>query len=301
MDCDQEQRHRCAAWAREVGLAPAGTAPHTDVFVLVEHPLPWPKDVGEDPLLSVVAEAARGAAPGRTVRLQALAAEPSAPTRRVVVFATTDGPFRGYGRLEGVGLPDELPGLAAALVTADPPAPTAGVTDVLVCTHGTRDTCCGSLGTRLWRDAEGGGPRVWRTSHTGGHRFAPTAVTLPDGCYWAFLDPGLLASIVDRRLPADEAAAHLRGCAAFSPAVQVADAAALANRGWDWLSTARLGAERSARRVELCFETSDLARGSVDVCLAEGRRMPVPECGQDPVTATKSHVEVAITRVQVWA
>ena len=64
------------------------------------------------------------------------------------------------------------------LVAADIPEPVRGrVTDVLVCTHGTRDTCCGSLGTRLWRDLDAGGATVRRTSHTGGHRFAPTAVT----------------------------------------------------------------------------------------------------------------------------
>ena len=49
------------------------------------------------------------------------------------------------------------------------------------------DRCCGSLGTALAQELLadplqlGDDVRVWRTSHTGGHRFAPTALVLPQG------------------------------------------------------------------------------------------------------------------------
>ena len=298
---------RCAAWARDAEVDPAGTAPTSEVFVLVEHPLPWPNDVAEDPLLASLTQVALDAADGRSVRLQALMCDPDAPTRHVVVFAAGPLPFRGYGRLEGAGTPDELAGVVAALVSAEPPPPAGGVTDVLVCTHGSRDTCCGSLGTRLWLEAgdcdravDLAGARVWRTSHTGGHRFAPTAVTFPDGNYWAHLDPGLLAGVVERTLPAGEAVAHLRGCAAFGPEAQVADRAVLAERGWGWLGCARFGEQRSRLRVQLCFETPGGSRGAYDVCLAEGRRMPVPDCGGDPEAARKSQTELRVVRLRSY-
>ena len=300
---DDGRPPRCAVWAREVELDPAGTAPRSDIFVLVEHPLPWPNDIGDDPLLAEVERAARAqAAAGRSLRLQALAVDHASPTRRVVVFAGSDAPFSGYGRLEASGTPDQLADIAATLVASEPPEPVVGrVTDVLVCTHGARDACCGSFGTRLWRDVETAGLHVWRTSHMGGHRFAPTAVTFPDGNSWAHLDPPLLAGIVDRSLPADVAAAHLRGCAAFSPSVQVADRGVLALRGWDWLSCARFGEERSANRVELCFQAPGGAHGTYDVGLADGRMMPVPGCGDDPADAAKTQAEWRVTRVRAWS
>ena len=300
-DAGYPVRHRCAEWARGVGVDPGGTAPTADVFVLVEHPLPWPHDIADDPLLAEVAAAARDAGDGRRVRLQAIAVEGSAPTRRVIVFSATGSPFTGYGRLEASAPADELVALVTRLVAAEPPAPDAGVTDVLVCTHGARDTCCGALGTRLWKDAADGSVRVWRTSHTGGHRFAPTAVTFPDGNYWAFLDADLLGGIVGRTLDPATAARHLRGCAAFSPAVQVADRAGLEARGWAWLDSGRFAEERSGSRVELCFETPEGDRGGFDVCLGDGRCLPVPECGKDPTTAAKSQVELTIVRTQVWS
>lgn len=60
---------------------------------------------------------------------------------------------------------------------------------ILVCTHGTRDKCCGTLGGALFHElftkAEQKGLHknsVWQVSHLGGHRFAPTMIALPMGC-----------------------------------------------------------------------------------------------------------------------
>jgi hypothetical protein len=270
------------------------------VFVLVEHPLPWPRQIGDDPLLAEVEAAAREVATGRRVRVQAVAVDPAALSRKVIVFTATRSPFLGYGRIEGISSATGLPELVRSLVAAEPPAPEPDVTDVLVCTHGTRDSCCGSLRTRLWKAADGNHVRVWRTSHTGGHRFAPTAVTFPDGNYWAFLDTELLTGIVDRTLEPAVAARHLRGCAAFSPPVQVADRAGLEARGWSWLNSARFGEARRPNRVELCFEAPDGTRGGFDVCLGDGRRLPLPDCGQDPATASRSQVERTVTRAEAW-
>lgn len=292
---------RCASWARVVELDPAGTAPTTEVFVLVEHPLPWPKDVGGIPELAALEQVAREHAPGRSVRLQAVVGDAAAPTRRVVVFSAGASPFAGYGRREATGTPGELPGLVAELVSSPAePAADRRTTDVLVCTHGSRDACCGSQGTRLFVEADGtlDGVAVWRTSHTGGHRFAPTAITFPDGNYWAFLDRPALDGIVARTLPAAEAATHLRGCAAFSPPVQVADRAVLAERGWDWLDTARSGHEPSPGRVALRFEDPGGVRGGYEVVVEPGRDMPVPDCGADPALAKKSQPELRAVEVR---
>jgi hypothetical protein len=48
----------CASWGRRIGVEPAGTATQFDVLLLVEHPLPWPRDVAVDPLLSELSRVA---------------------------------------------------------------------------------------------------------------------------------------------------------------------------------------------------------------------------------------------------
>ena len=88
---------------------------------------------------------------------------------------------------------------------------------LLVCTHGSRDACCGSLGVRLAQRLRADLGEVWEVSHLGGHRFAPTLWHLPS---WR----------VYGRLPLEpesgnwEQLRYLRGNAAYSPNLQVLEA-----------------------------------------------------------------------------
>lgn len=53
---------------------------------------------------------------------------------------------------------------------------------VLVCTHGSRDRCCGVLGGFIFAQLKRHLPdTTWQVSHLGGHRFAPTTLCLPLG------------------------------------------------------------------------------------------------------------------------
>lgn len=100
----------------------------------------------------------------------------------------------------------------------------------LVCTHGSRDICCGSLGPRLAQALRAAGHQeVWEVSHIGGHRFAPTLWHLPS---WRFYG----------RLPLDAPVCEprfLRGNAAYRPELQVMEAYLQHQRGeWPlWLES----------------------------------------------------------------
>jgi len=173
----------------------------------------------------------------------------------------TAGPF---DRREWLIDPAQVVQLARALVNADEPAiaafeqyqviVAADVIDLLICTHGKRDVCCGQAGMALYSTISSqlgdgtGKVRVWRASHTGGHRFAPTALTFPDGYAWAYLDEITTAQILNR--PASPAVdtppelttvgEHCRGVSSLSAGpAQVADRAALLHAGWAWAETSR--------------------------------------------------------------
>lgn len=183
------------------------------------------------------------------------------------------------------------------------------VTDVLVCTHGSRDRCCGSDGMRVFgnlvrRDLPG--VRLWRTSHTGGHRFAPTAVTLPDGRAWAWADAPLLQQIVDRTLAPELAAEHDRGCVAFEdPYAQTAESAVIGIEGWRWLGLARhadvepVGLTVDDRRiVTLTGTDADGTRVRYRAEVVLRRIVPVPDCGRPLDEARKSSPELEVTHLE---
>ncbi|HEX9529908.1 MAG TPA: sucrase ferredoxin, partial [Acidimicrobiales bacterium] len=252
-----------------------------------------PRDVLE---LPVMAAATRAVAGGR-VRLQALVAEhPERETRRVIVYRREAGAYRGR---EAVVAPADVPAVVEALAGGGGEETTRR--DVLVCTHGRRDACCGSRGTELFAAAAALSPdprlRWWRTSHTGGHRFAPTAVLLPEGQSWAYLDPPLLAGVLARA--GEVPGRHFRGSAALpTPAVQAVEREAFVAQGWDWLSFARRGWEESPAGAAVTavveYRSPAGVHGTYRGRVRMARVLPVPDCGRPVEDATKSEPELRV-------
>ena len=246
---------RCSVQARTAGVGATGTAASAGAFLLVEVPLPWPREITEHEALAGVQ------IDGRVQGVVPSPARVAEGTTLVVEHRAPDGWFRGYERREAVVPLGDLAGGCAAL--AGTPVQHDDVVDLLVCTHGTRDRCCGSMGTALFSGvASRPGLRVARTSHTGGHRFAPTAVVLPQGTAWAWLDDALLDAVLDRSTPPAELVDHYRGSvAAGSPPAQVAEAAVFAEVGWSWLDTGRtvdvVGRHGDRSLVRVASDTGD--------------------------------------------
>lgn len=297
---------RCAPFHLATGADPVGSTGRYDAFLCVEVPLPWGRDISEhEPFTSLGARASIRGADGRTWRPQGLV--PVGDTDgavRVVAHEqpASDGPVQSYLRREWWVPADEVAGLCSALVGADLDAQARfegrlvevgpDVVDLLVCTHGRRDVCCGGSGTVLHdevSDRLAGDPfvRLFRVSHTGGHRFAPTALTFPDGYAWAHLDAQVAISLTTRRGDVGAAAQRCRGLAsAPSVAAQVADRELLARLGWTWMDAARSfrsteptgAARRSDVRVDAQWTDGNAVAAIVQVELE--REIPQPSCGE---------------------
>ncbi len=122
--------------------------------------------------------------PGRTGRVHAFAFVSTAAEKRFVARRE----LQAYEDLLDVDL-DALP-----------TEPTEAL--CLVCAHGRRDRCCGTLGSAVFRALKSQGVEVWQTSHLGGHRFAACALSLPSGLMYGRLRPEHAGGF---------AAAHLTG------------------------------------------------------------------------------------------
>jgi hypothetical protein len=298
---------RCSGFARAEELDPAGTAGSYRGVVAVEIPLPWPREITEHPAVAPAAAALAAA----SVRVQALVPDPTRgpAERRLLAFQRGDGPFGGYTTRAWTVADDDVVGALAALAdgpdaglgTPSVEGPAAG-RHVLVCTHGRRDACCGTLGTRLAvaLPGLGAGVHVWRTSHTGGHRFAPTALLLPEGTAWAYLDLDTLVGISDRTLDIDEAARRYRGSPGLDgPEVQAAEREALRTVGWPWLDHRRsgtvVGREGDRARVRLEGRAPGGSTVTFEATVEVARLVPVPDCGKPPEQAPKSAPELRVT------
>ena len=312
-----EPSMRCALRHVAEQVDPAGTASVWDAVLVVEVPLPWARDITEAEPFASLCERPVGTitgSDGRTWRPQGIV--PDDPDAGVRVIAH-EGPSEGVGpmtRREWLVPPDaraDLVALCRALLEADAPAlerfegmrddPPAGTVDVLLCTHGARDVCCGGSGTALFNevlaamDTRHSHARLFRTSHTGGHRFAPTALSFPEGVAWAHLDAGTLLAVLAHDGDPATLGPHVRGAVTLGGShAQVADREGFLRWGWDWFTERRSvrcvqgDPSGDASRTEVLAESvSGGSRGVVvDVELAGHiPKVPCgePASGQDPL------------------
>ena len=216
---------RCADAARIRADPPAGTAPPTRRWLLLEHPGPWRIDAvagaGIDPaVLATLTERAGSVTrillvrrPGRIDR--------RAPRSWILAGLDTDT-VTGQWRSD-----IDLLDAADALIGADSLAIEHPDAVILVCTHGVHDVCCALRGRPVAAALASRWPKlVWECSHIGGDRFAPNVVLLPDGFYYGNLDPDNAMSTVEAHLAGTVLTEQLRGMARFLPPVQAAAVAA---------------------------------------------------------------------------
>lgn len=278
----------CAVLTSRWEADPIGSAPVFDELILVETSLPWPSDVSELGSFS----AAAGSPSGSRV-LAVVPDRDRDPDRRMITSYRRVG---GECRFRGTDLmvpTDAVGDVLASLLEGEEPRGPAAPPEFLVCTHGSRDRCCGSMGTRLYAELDRGGHawRLRRCSHLGGHRFAPTGMSLPDGHLWAQLRAHDVRTVMDREPPATMLG-RCRGTPLLAAPFQVIERMTLERFGWQTCNWTVVGAEQLDGRLVLTLNTPEgLVEASAEVEVS--RELPVPVCGAGPGAGTKSAPEFA--------
>ena len=176
-----------------------GTAKSGKLFVALEHPYGWSRDIldggvfGDELTARIKAWLAERGGSLQLIRKSGrLGQAPCAGVTMYIAHCPPGVGFGGAGEGGGAGRPgprlermtvagaEEMIGLDIRLGR-----PTDGAEEVdgpllLVCTHGKRDVCCAVKGRPVALQLGNVHPDiVWETSHSKGHRFAPALVLLP--------------------------------------------------------------------------------------------------------------------------
>ncbi|MEZ5246414.1 MAG: sucrase ferredoxin [Acidimicrobiales bacterium] len=281
---------RCAPHAERIDLDPGGSALWVDELIVVDVALPWPKPVWAAPGFTAVPELVMAAGEaGRRVRV--LAAVPlDDGVGRVVTHRLTDGAqfSRTEHQVDPLVVADLLERLLAEGLDASPASvvSTEPRRELLLCTQGSHDVCCGSRGTSMHAalHALDPGLSLRRVSHTGGHRMAPTGVTLPDGRMWGMVGVDEMIGILRSDISPAAVARRCRGWigVAGGPA-QMAERAVMAEvDDWRFDTVARTAAVLDAGSVDgevtVVEVVAEGERWRVEV--ETGRAVPTIACGQ---------------------
>lgn len=225
----------CARRSSEIGEPIIARAGHTRLWILVEHPGPWPKSAPAGVLPDLLVE--RVDALTEPVRL-VLIRRPR--LRRVTeprwILAWSDG-VRHWMREGTVADHADLLDLPfeTSAVGVEPDVGTSRSAPLfVVCTHGKKDACCAEMGRPIVTAASTvGDADVWECTHIGGDRFAANMIALPEGLYFSRLDADSAVATVRDHLAGRVSPAHLRGRAALSQPAQAAEHAVRVATGID--------------------------------------------------------------------
>ncbi|MEW6279008.1 MAG: sucrase ferredoxin [Candidatus Eremiobacterota bacterium] len=154
-------RSSCSQVHRERRSSLLGSAPDRAEWVFLGLPKPWPSKVEKHQAVRTLAD-----------ELERLGC-------RAKVAATTEPGIRVYQWREGRTryLSASSPPEVARFLAGNTPA-TCQET-FLVCSHGSRDPCCGQTGPGVIQALRAAGAVAVDCSHLGGHRFAPTVLAFP--------------------------------------------------------------------------------------------------------------------------
>jgi len=277
----------CAEMARAAAEPLYGTAVYAQVWFLLEVNQPWSAQATNDNQL-----------PGPVQRWldERLAAGP----RRRLQFIRQPGNERPDGLAFYVALAHETaPALYAfhletyeALLEVDVEAVirqearfrSRRLTSplFLVCTNGKRDRCCARFGAAFYQALSAQvGPAAWQTTHLGGHRFAATALLLPQGLSYGWLSeadiPTLLACQQQGHLYLEK----LRGRVCYETVTQTADyflrqaTGRLALNAFQHLDTQRAG----ELAWVVTFATADGQTHAIRLAQASQPQAIVASCG----------------------
>jgi len=323
------QQRMCAPYAIACGHQALGTASRSDAYLLFEMPLPWPATLYQSnaDFRTLREMRARLWESGFRVGVVALAPDPAyseAGFIRMVYLRRPGGAFDRFVR-EEYRVPAEMGAvpLARALLGVPGRNPEATferyrvdmpqVRDLLVCTHGSVDACCGRLGFPFYRalrhdiaPAAGDGVRIWRASHFGGHRFAPTVLDLPEGRLWAHLDTDAAEQILLRTGSPGSLRRHYRGWAGVdTPFEQFAEGEAFFREGWRWIDERKtatvLHLNEDGRRavVRIDFTAPDgRRRGAYEATVAVCGVTPLVPCGRTPEEAQHEASKYQVTEIR---
>lgn len=163
----------------------AGTASTEKLWVALEHPGGWGKDVLDgsvfgDELSAALSEKMKDAgARFLLIRKPGREGQIATDTPRKVFIAQAELNLLYEMTVEkpedllelSLNQPEFIPGI---IVKNNPLA--------LVCAHSKRDRCCAIVGRPIAGELAAEHPGdAWECSHTGGHRFAPVSIMLPSG------------------------------------------------------------------------------------------------------------------------
>lgn len=232
---------------------PLGTATYATHYIVMEVDPPWEKSVEDSrsipPLLPALLQKSKQR--GISYRFQGIMPDDEYSQlgmRRIAIFTSSEHEISQFKKEEFLVPEEEIGRFLPHLINDssenfDSFRQTQKTRDILVCTHGRKDRCCGKFGYPLYQymreNFSQNEVRIWRTSHTGGHRFAPTLIDFPEGRFWSHINEDLVSVLINKETHIENLSRHHRGLGSLPAIGQIIEGELFMQQGWRWCGLIR--------------------------------------------------------------
>ncbi|NJR14672.1 MAG: sucrase ferredoxin [Calothrix sp. CSU_2_0] len=241
----------CSDNSRELGEDIIGSAANYQTYILIECPPPWASEAFNSKwvpsnLKALVEEVRKARLPIKFLLIANSFSHKVSQTT-LLIYQRKEGLGSGYVKQE-FSLPNIEDVATIIRKWLWGKLPIFGVEnhltrDILVCAHGSHDRCCARYGTPFYfyassmiSDLQFDNVRIWKSTHFGGHRFAPTAIDLPEGRYYGRFEQDALKMILMRSGDITSLNEVYRGWGILPPQIQVLERELIFRYGWDWFN-----------------------------------------------------------------
>ncbi|WP_414577641.1 sucrase ferredoxin [Anabaena sp. CCY 9402-a] len=241
----------CSDSTRELGEDVIGSATDYQTYILVECPLPWVSNAFNSKWvprnLQILVEEVKQAKLSIRFLLIANDLTHKVEHTTLLIYQKQEGLSSGYIKHEfRVPHIEQVASVVKKWLWGKVPSyeiDNSISRDILICTHGSHDKCCARYGNPFYFYATDTianlnlkNVRIWRSSHFGGHRFAPTAIDLPQGRYYGCLDEHSFQALLTHTGDIQGLKKVYRGWGILHPALQVLERDLMLSQGWNWFN-----------------------------------------------------------------
>ncbi len=241
----------CADYSRQIGEDIIGSATNYQTYILVECPPPWASEAFHSKWipenLRFLVEEVKSAKLPVSFLLIANDLSHKINHTTLLIYQKQEGLSSGYDKQEfHLTNIEQVAGVVRKYLCGKNPGyevKNIVTRDILICTHGSHDQCCARYGNPFYFHAKNTitnlhleNTRIWKSTHFGGHRFAPTAIDLPEGRYYGVLDSESFRAILTRTGDIQCLNQVYRGSGILPPALQILEKELILYYGWDWFN-----------------------------------------------------------------
>ena len=309
-------KNLCSNYSLNINESPIGSASNFDKYLLIRVPTPWKSEITESEKFPKKIKSLLEKNPNllETTKILGFNTEnkyDDIDKTHIILFAKPKKSLENFSKFEFLSDQKNLEELILNLLNSNYENHPSKINqnnnsrDLLICTHGARDTCCASIGYPIYEkilsSQQSGKINAFQVSHIGGHRFAPNIIDMPDGRNWVKISKDSIDAFIERQNPMNSFKENYRGWTMLKNGFeQVAEREAFSIEGWDWINkniisiqTLETTSSLNSKLVKIKYSNQDGTENKkIHVEVKKTEKLPVLKCTKNEITEYSQQYEV---------